>query len=140
LGARAREVRTCAVTGRVQTIGMPKLKYAVVTSALCGLAAAFLPFLSFTDGGSVSYFRLREIPGGTSEIYLTLVGFFVALVVGATATAKPPMLRSQAAVALAGFGWVLVRLRDGFTDLITHGGIGAKLMGLSAIAGVAVAI
>lgn len=118
---------------------MNNLKFGVLACGLLGLIGCFLPMISFGDQ-SISLWKLREAPGGSSQVYMTMLAFIVPLVMGAMAAAKPPMQRWQAIVALIFFGFGFVKLREGFFKLITDGAIGAKLMAISVIAGVVFAI
>ena len=118
---------------------MNNLKFGVLAFGLLGLIGCFLPFISFGDQ-SFSFFKMREAPGGASQVFMTMAGYVAPLVMGAMAAAKPPMQRWQGIVAIVGFAWVVFKMRDGFMKLITDGAIGAKLMGISAIAGLVVAI
>jgi len=108
------------------------LKIGVLAAGLIGLIGCFLPFVS-ESGISMSFWGMKALMGG--QTYLVMAGFVVGLVMGAMAMAKAPMQRWQAIVALVGFAFVVFKFRGGFLDLITHGAIGAKLMGLAAIAG-----
>ncbi len=118
---------------------MNNLKFGVLVCGLLGLIGCFLPMVSF-GGESISFFKMRELPGGSSQVFMTMAGFVAALVMGAMSAAKPPMQRWQGIVSIVGFAWVMFKLRDGFMKFITDGAIGAKLMGISAIAGLVFAI
>lgn len=118
---------------------MNNLKFGVLACGLLGLIGCFLPMVSF-GSESISFFKLREMPGGSSQVFMTMAGYVAALVMGAMAAAKPPMQRWQGIVAIVGFAWVVFKMRDGFMKLITDGAIGAKLMGISALAGLIFAI
>ena len=118
---------------------MNNLKFGVLACGLLGLIGCFLPMVSFGDQ-SISLWKLREAPGASGQVYLTMIAFIVPLVMGALAAAKPPMQRWQAIVALVGFILGFIKLREGFFKLITDGAIGAKLMGISVLAGVVFAV
>lgn len=118
---------------------MNNLKFGVLVCGLLGLIGCFLPMMTF-GSESISFWKLREAPGGSSQVFMTMFGYVAPLVMGAMAAAKPPMLRWQAIVSIVGFAWVVFKMRDGFMKLITDGAIGAKLMGISAIAGLVFAI
>lgn len=117
---------------------MNNLKFGVLACGLIGLIGCFLPMVS-EAGMSMSFFGMRKFMGG-GQIFLTMGGYIAALVMGAMAAAKPPMQRWQAIVATIGFAFVLFKLRDGITDFLKHGAIGAKLMIIAAIAGLVVSI
>ena len=70
---------------------------------------------------------------------MVMGGYAVALAMGAMGAAKG-MQRWQSIVAIVGFAFVVFKFRGGFIDLITHGAIGAKLMGIGAVAGLVFAI
>lgn len=112
---------------------MNNIKFGVLASGLIGLIACFLPLAS-GEGISMSWWDLHNVD--MVQTMLVMAGFGLGLAMGAMAAAKPPMLRWQAIVALLGFAYVVFKFRGGFLDLITHGAIGAKLMGIAAIAGI----
>jgi hypothetical protein len=114
------------------------LKFGVLACGLLGLIGCFLPMIS-GGGESVSFFKMRELIG-SGQVFMVMAGYAAALVMGAMAAAKPPMQRWQGIVAIVGMAWVVFKMRDGFMKLITDGAIGAKLMGISAIAGLVFAI
>ena len=118
---------------------MNNLKIGVLACGLLGLIGCFLPMVTFGDQ-SISLWKLREAPGGSGQVFMTMAGYVAALVMGAMAAAKPPMQRWQGIVAIVSFAWVIFKLREGFMKLITDGAIGAKLMGISALAGLVFAI
>ena len=118
---------------------MNNLKFGVLACGLLGLIGCFLPMVTFGDQ-SISLWKLREAPGGSGQVFMTMAGYVAALVMGAMAAAKPPMQRWQGIVAIVSFAWVIFKLREGFMKLITDGAIGAKLMGISALAGLVFAI
>lgn len=117
---------------------MKNLKFGVLAFGLLGVIGCFLPMESL-GGRSVSFFGMKALMGA-AQVYIVMSGYVLALVMGALAAAKPPMKRWQGVVSMLGFAFVMFKLRDGFTDFITDGAIGAKLMGISAIAGLVVAI
>ena len=90
-------------------------------------------------GQSISFFSMKELIG-SGQVFMVMGGYAAGLAMGAMAAAKPPMQRWQGIVAILGFGFVMFKMRDGFMKLITDGAIGAKLMGISAIAGLVFAI
>jgi hypothetical protein len=108
------------------------IKFGVLASGLIGLIACFLPLAS-GEGMSISFWDMHNVD--MAQTMMVMAGYGLGLAMGAMAAAKPPMLRWQAIVALLGFAFVVFKFRGGFLDLITHGAIGAKLMGLAAIAG-----
>jgi hypothetical protein len=114
------------------------LKFGVLVCGLLGVIGCFLPMVS-EAGMSISFFKMRELMGA-GQVFLVMGGYAAGLVMAALAAAKPPMQRWQGIVAALGFGLVLLKMRGGTIDMITHGAIGAKLMGISAIAGVVFAI
>jgi hypothetical protein len=114
------------------------LKFGVLACGLLGVIGCFLPMVS-AGGQSISFFSMKDFIGA-GQIFMVIGGYAAALVMGAMAAAKPPMQRWQGIVAIVGFGFVVFKMRDGFLKLITDGAIGAKLMGISAIAGLVFAI
>jgi hypothetical protein len=114
------------------------LKFGVLAFGLLGIIGCFLPMVS-AGGQSISFFSMKELIGA-GQVFMVMGGYGAALVMGAMAAAKPPMQRWQGIVAIVGFAFVVFKMRDGFMKLITDGAIGAKLMGISAIAGLVVAI
>ena len=117
---------------------MNNMKMGVLACGVVGLIACFLPFVSFGDQ-SMSVWGMHVGPDG-AQAYMVMAGFAAAAVMGAMGVAKPPMLRWQSIVATVGFAFVIFKFRDGFTHLITDGAIGAKLIGVAAIAGLALSI
>lgn len=117
---------------------MNNLKFGVLACGLLGIIGCFLPMVS-AGGASISFFSMKELIG-SGQVFMVMGGYAAGLAMGAMAAAKPPMLRWQGIVAIVGFGFVVFKMRDGFLKLITDGAIGAKLMGISAIAGLVLAI
>jgi hypothetical protein len=114
------------------------LKFGVLACGLLGIIGCFLPMVS-AGGQSISFFSMKELIG-SGQVFMVMGGYAAGLAMGAMAAAKPPMQRWQGIVAILGFGFVMFKMRDGFMKLITDGAIGAKLMGISAIAGLVFAI
>lgn len=117
---------------------MNNLKFGVLACGLLGIIGAFLPMVS-AGGESISFFSMKELIGA-GQVFMVLGGYAAGLAMGAMAAAKPPMQRWQGIVAALGFAFVMFKMRDGFMKFITDGAIGAKLMGISAIAGLVFAI
>jgi hypothetical protein len=115
---------------------MNNLKFGVLACGLLGLIGCFLPMIS-AEGLSMSFFDLRKIDA--AQTFMVMGGYAVALAMGAMGAAKG-MQRWQSIVAIVGFAFVVFKFRGGFIDLITHGAIGAKLMGIGAVAGLVFAI
>ena len=113
---------------------MNNLKYGVLACGLLGLIGCFLPQIS----GGPSFFAYRELIG-SGQVFMVMAGFAVPLAMGAMGAAKG-MQRWQSIVAIIGFAFVVFKMREGFLKLITDGGIGAKLMGIGAAAGLVFAI
>jgi hypothetical protein len=108
------------------------LKFGILVFGLLGLIGAFLPFVEFA-GKSISLWDLKEADAG--QVYLTMGAFLVPLVIGALAVAKGPAMRWHGIVAAAGFALAVVKNRENM-----EGAIGAKLMLISAVVGLVVAI
>ena len=118
---------------------MNNLKFGVLACGILGLIGCFLPMISFGDQ-SFSFFDARK-GGEAAQVYMTMAGYVAAVVMGAMAAAKPPMLRWQGIVAIVGFAFVVFKLREpGPIKLLTDGAIGAKLMVIGALAGLVVSI
>jgi hypothetical protein len=116
---------------------MKNLKFGILAFGVLGVLGCFLPFVS--EGGmSMSFFKMREFIG-SGQVFLTMGGFVLAAVMGAMALQKG-LLKWQGGAAAAGFALVLFKLRDALPTDIFKGAIGAKLIGLSAIAGLVIAI
>jgi hypothetical protein len=96
--------------------------------------------------GVVSLLILGIIPDGFKEdavnSILVLAGFAVPAVVAAMGAAKPPFQRWQAAVAVAGFALVFVKMRMWVIapHIMDLPGAGFKLMIISTILGLIVSI
>ena len=115
---------------------MKNLKYGILGLGVLGLLACFLPFISFGDQ-SMSLFGMRK--GAAGQVFLTMGGFIVAAVMGGMGLKQ--LLKWQAGAAAAGFAFVIFKMRDGLTDVFKAPfGIGAKLIVLSAVAGLVVSI
>ena len=110
---------------------MNNLKFGVLACGVLGLLGCFLPMAS-GEGMSISFWDVHTV--AMFDFLQVAIGYGLGIVMGAMA-AKGVMLRWQAIVATVGFALVVVKFRGGFIDLITHGAIGAKLMGIAAIAG-----
>jgi hypothetical protein len=131
---------------------MNNLKFGLLACGLLGLIGCFLPIVS--EGPvSVSFWKLPDVleamgapDGARTHVLITIAGYAVAAIAGLVAVVKPPMQRWQGVLALAGFALVLIKLRSGigiggdFVDLLKHGAIGAKLMCITPILGIVVAI
>ena len=112
------------------------LRVAVTASAVVGLVACFLPYLGKGDV-SMSFWDLRVLHG-TDQVVMVIVAYGVGLLaglVGLSMAARrwPPIL------AALGFAFVLYKFRDGIAHLMDFG-IGAKLMGIAAIAGLVLSL
>jgi hypothetical protein len=85
-------------------------------------------------GQSISFFSMKDAMGA-GQVFLVMGGYALALVMGALAAAKPPMLRWQGIVAALGFAFVLFKLRGGIGEFL-KGAIGAKMMIVAALVGI----
>lgn len=115
---------------------MNNAKLGVLIFGAVGLLGCFLPLAS-EQGLSMSLWDMHSLAMG--QTLMVLLGFALPLVMGVLAL-KGSMQRWQAIVSIAGFAFVIFKFRGGFIDLITHGAIGAKLMGIAAIVGLVSAI
>ncbi len=115
---------------------MKNLKFGILAFGVLGLIACFLPFVAF-GGESASFFSMRKADAG--QVYITMGGFILAAVMGGMGLQR--LLKWQAGAAAAGFAFVLFKLRDGITHVFSAPfGIGAKLIIVSAVAGLVVSI
>ena len=120
---------------------MNKLKLGVLALAVCGLVASFLPFRAATVGSEpVSFYKLVNAFRQGHQFYLTVGGYILALLMALIAIVRPPMQQWQGIASIVGFAWVIMKLREHFVQHITEDPIGAKLMVISAIIGVVVAL
>lgn len=110
---------------------MRNLKLGVVACGLLGLVGCFLPLTE-----SLSFFGTRAFDA--ANVYITLAGFAIAAAMGALGVARR-MESWMAIIALVGFAMIVLRLRGDVVDLL-QAGIGAKLVGIGAIAGLLFAI
>ncbi|MBA3503754.1 MAG: hypothetical protein M4D80_10695 [Myxococcota bacterium] len=110
---------------------MQNLKFGVVVCGLLGLVGCFLPMMS-----GISFFDTRNFDA--ANFYIIAAGYAAAAVMGAMGIAKG-MQRWMSIIAIVGFSVVLLRMRGEVVELL-QAGIGAKLMGVAALAGLALAI
>jgi hypothetical protein len=110
---------------------MQNLKFGVVACGLVGLAGCFLPMAA-----GISFFDTRHFDA--ANFYLIAAGYAAAVAMGAMGIAKG-MQRWMSVIAIVGFSLVLLRMRGEVVELL-KAGIGAKLMGVAALAGLALAI
>lgn len=102
------------------------MRKAITLFAALGLAGCFLPLHS----GWFSFFDLRHFDA--LPVYLVVLAFLAPLVAGLV-----ERTRVAAVVGLFGSGYLLFKFGFGTTDLVLHGGIGAKLIGVGAVGGFA---
>ena len=112
---------------------MKNLKFAVLALAVIGLIGCFLDFVP-----GLSWFDMRAAEGIGSRVYVLMAGLAIALV-GAGIGAATGMKRWNGIVAALGFAGVWVALEFKTFDLFSFA-IGAKLIALAAIGGLAAAI
>ena len=110
---------------------MRNLKLGVVVCGLLGVVGCFLPMVQ-----NISFFDTRAFDAG--HVYITLGGFGAALAMGALGYSKG-MQRWMSVIAIVGFSVVILRMRGEILELM-KAGIGGKLMGVAALAGLALAI
>lgn len=114
---------------------MNNAKLGVLVCGAIGLIGCFLPLVS-AEGLSFSFWDGHS--ADMAQTMMVMIGFAVPLVMGIMGLKG--MLRWQAIVAIVGFAFVLFKFRGGTIDIITHGAIGGKLMGIGAIAGLVFSI
>ena len=112
---------------------MKNLKFGLIVCGVLGVIGAFLPMVKM-GSASISLWELKGLPGGAGQVYLTLAGFIVGIVMGGLAL-KGGLKRWQSIVAAVGFALATLKLRGSFS-----GAIGAKVMFLAAVIGLVVAI
>lgn len=110
---------------------MNNLKLGVLVCGVVGLIGCFLPMVS-GEGMSISLWDVHSADMG--QVLMVMIGYGLGIVAGVMAM-KGGMQRWQGIMAVVGFAFVVFKFRGGFLDLITHGAIGGKLMGLAAVAG-----
>lgn len=110
---------------------MQNMKLGVVVCGLIGLVGCFLPIM-----GGVTFFDTRQFDA--ANFYLVAAGYAAALAMGAMGLARG-MQRWMSIIAIVGFGVVVLRMRGEVVEMM-KAGIGAKLMGIAALAGLAFAI
>ena len=110
---------------------MKNLKFGLIVCGVLGVIGAFLPMMKMGDQ-SISLWSIKALVPG--QVYLTLAGFIVGIVMGGLAL-KGPLKRWQSIVAAVGFALATLKLRGSFS-----GAIGAKVMVLAAAIGLVVAI
>jgi hypothetical protein len=116
---------------------MKQIKFAILGAGIIGLIAVFLPFVS-VGPFSASLWKLREAPGGSGQVFLTMGGFVVGAVMGVLAVTGKRLVRWQAIVSLIGFALSFIKVRDGLTG--EGSAIGAKLLFIAALIGLIAAI
>lgn len=100
------------------------MRKVIALFAALGLVGCFLPL----DAGWFSFFDLRHFD--SLSVYLVVLGFLLPLLAGLA-----DKTRVAAAIGTAGFGYVLYKFGFDTKDLIIHGSIGAKLMGVGVLGG-----
>lgn len=110
---------------------MQNLKFGVVACGLLGLIGCFLPLMA-----GLSFYDTRHFDA--ANFYITAAGYGSALVMGALGISKG-MQRWMSVIAIVGFSIVVLRMRGEVLDLLKSG-VGGKLMGVAALAGLAFAV
>jgi hypothetical protein len=112
------------------------IKFAVLACGLLGLVACFLPLASF-DGLKITFWDGRKNADGI-QTYLVMAGYALSAVMGAMGVARG-LKRPQSIAAAIGFGFVLLKFRGVFSELL-HSAIGGKLLFIAAVAGLIVSV
>jgi hypothetical protein len=112
---------------------MKNLKFGVIGAGALGLISIFLPWVKFGEA-SASLWKLRPLIGA-GDFWIIVLGFAVPLAMGVMGVVKGPMQKWQCGTAAGFFALALFKVRDAF-DLA----IGAKLMMLAAVAGLAMSV
>jgi hypothetical protein len=111
------------------------VKFGVLVAGIVGLVACFLPFVS-GEGISFSWWDMHHFD--MAQTLLVMAGF--GLGAGVAAASLKGMARGAAITSLVGFGYVIFKFRGLNIDMLVHGSMGARLMEISAIAGIACAL
>jgi hypothetical protein len=111
--------------------------FALVLCALVGLAGCFLPLVANPAGGTTSFWDLREVD--LAQTLSLMCGYAVALSLGIAALVRPPLARWHAIVIAFAFTFVAVKFGRSFYAMLDSLELGARLMGISAIAGAVIA-
>lgn len=101
-----------------------RVKNYILTFAVIGLIGCFLPLVG---GSSVSLFDLHHL---TWRAWLIVGAFAAPALVAWRGTPA-----SAALVALAGFGYLGLRLGPHSADLVLRAGLGGKLIGVAVVGG-----
>jgi hypothetical protein len=115
----------------VQLQGMQNLKFGVVVCGLLGLVGCFLPLQK-----GLSFFDTRYFDA--ASFYIIAAAYAAAMAMGVMGILQG-MQRWMATIAIVAFAVVVLRMRAELIDLL-KAGIGGKLMGVGAIAGLVFAI
>jgi hypothetical protein len=113
----------------IGSVPVKHLKFGIMACAALGLATCFI--------GDQAIWKAHGLPGLSKHIYMIIGGFAAALVMAGVAVARPPLLRWQSGVAVAGFALVLVKIRDG---LFQGNFLNGKLLSVVVLVGLALAI
>lgn len=119
---------------------MKNLKFGVLAFGVLGLIACFLPLVSI---GELSFSVFDARKGDAAMAYGTMAGFAIAAVAGVLGVVRPPFGKPQAGIALVGFIVAMTMVSDKKPWKIFDafkGAIGAKLLAISALVGLIVAI
>jgi hypothetical protein len=114
------------------------LKFGVLAFGVLGLIGCFIP----TSG--VSFFAMREFPGGGAIVYGTMAGFAIAAVAGILGVTKPPFGKPQAGIGLVGFIVALTMMTDKkpwkVFEVFKSPLLAYKILAISALAGLVISI
>ena len=111
---------------------MKNLKFGIIGAGALGIISIFLPWIDIM-GFKMSLWDARSAAG--ADFWMVAIGFLAPLAMGVMGVVKGPMLKWQYGVSAGGFALALIKVRNAF-DLA----IGAKLMLVAAVAGVAISI
>ena len=129
---------------------MKQIKFGILGAGVIGLISIFLPYIS-AGPISMKFWDFRKIPSGISsgllngpnQVYLALIGFLAAAVVGGLAVAGKRLIRWQAIVGLVGFllAFATEGVRKGLAGAEgVSTSIGGKLLFIAAAVGVIASI
>lgn len=111
---------------------MKNLKFGIIGAGLLGIISIFLPWIDMM-GIKITLWDARSAAG--ADFWMVALGFLAPLAMGVMGVVKAPMQKWQFGVSAGGFAIALIKVRNAF-DLA----IGAKLMLIAAIAGLAISI
>ena len=102
------------------------MKRLVLALGVIGFIGCFLPL-----AGGTSWFDLRHVIEGWT-VWLVIAAFAAPVLVGLS---RAPMRAMDAIGVAACFGYVAYKLHGSLWNMIVHGQIGGRMMGVAAVFG-----